>query len=299
MAIPAWSRMTLQKDKAMATSEIMSRSRLTLCTGRIEQIGQYLYVRFLKRRLIPEDLCADLYEQIVKRLKGYRDRNPEVKKINKLFINNCVNWISKNLLKRQSRQERREKTVVELLKNEVQAFREPANKKLQTKYEKKILAVIKKQINSGKLKRRHLLYYVLYHAAETRLAFSVQLLKCAGLCTRQNIRRIKKIKTHIQKKTGTRSAVLMSIIEKKHTTIMDSQFALENSISRTEKKLHQEKLNKAKQARSIACEKLCKVRIVPSIRSLGKMLGPATSVISYGIRRVEAAIRIITKEAVK
>ncbi|MBN1646775.1 MAG: hypothetical protein JW874_01965 [Spirochaetales bacterium] len=275
----------------MAGTEGIFRSRLTLCSGRIEEIGQYLYVRFLKRRLIPEDLCADLYEQIVKRLKGYRDRNPEVKKVNRSFVNNCANWIVKNLCRTQKKSETREKSVIELLKNEVDIINKPSSAKLHARYENRILRVLYRQVRAGKLKRRHLLYYVLYHAAETRFPFALRLLKTAGLKTPENIRRLKRIRRHIAAKSRSRSELFLRILENKHSQVMDSQWALERAADPAAKKLAREKLARARQAQQTAYASLCQVRIVPSMRCLSAALGPAPSAISYGIRRVEEILK--------
>ncbi|MBN1649550.1 MAG: hypothetical protein JW874_16035 [Spirochaetales bacterium] len=271
-------------------------SIITLSTGRITETARYVYLRFLKRRYIPEDCCADLFEQLVRRLKGYRDRNPEVKKIEKRLVKNCVNWIVKKIRAKSRSDTRDESALVDAIKQEVGTLDAVTHKPLLKKYEKRICRLLAGKIKEGKLKRRHVLFFVLYHACEARPEFSARLLRAAGLNTAVNRGRLRRIRRSIQKKTGERRERLVRSIERNYLAIRRAQQALDSTCSREQKACYRGRLEKASRARKNSFDRLARVRVVPPVRALAVMLKQPYPNVFYGIRRVENLVLKHVKE---
>ena len=278
------------------------KSSITLATLRIEEVGKYIYFKFLRKQLIPEDMCAELYEAVVTHLRRFREKNPEVKKVKRAFVTTRANWIANKLLKKEKKQETEESVVIELVKNELDALGETRRCSHTRRCEKRIIRAVEDLVNRGKIKMRHVLYYVLYHAYSTRTEFSVRLLKAAWLKTGENIRRLKRVRRHVDERSRKRRDKLIRNLENKYAAIIRKQQEIE-TLSGTQLKEEMDKsrydLEKISLDRKRAINELSTIRVVPSTKYLGKMLDQPRSSIEYGIGRVEKLIMEKIKETEK
>lgn len=266
-------------------------SNITLASGRIRETAQYVYLRFLRKRYIPEDFCADLYEQLVKRLKGYKARNPEVKKVKKAFVKNCVRWIVSSLRRKEKTESGNESALYSLIKQEVHTLEKPGSIPLLRKYEKKILGIIRSRLETGKLKRRYVLYFVLYHSYELRPEFAVRILKAAEIKTAVNIRRLKRVRRYVKSRAEDRSGTFVRQIEKNYLKIYRLQLELEKNCDRHRNGFYEQLIEKEKTARKNNYSRLTRIRVVPSVRYIASLLKQPHQNIAYGITRMEKTVK--------
>ncbi|MBN1647626.1 MAG: hypothetical protein JW874_06305 [Spirochaetales bacterium] len=275
------------------------KSSITLNTRRIEEIGQYLYFRFLRKRLIPEDMCSELYEGVVEHLKSYREKNPEEKKVKRAYVTTSANWLASKLRRKNRNQESRETAVMEILKNELDALGSTKPCRLSRRYEKRILDAIGNLLEAGKCKRRHVLFYILFHCYNSRPEFTVRLLKTAGLKTGQNIRRIKQVRRHVERKSLKQREALLKKIESKYSHVIKTQYEisrLTDTCLFDEVNLKKSELKKLTEERKKVFAKLANIRLVPPVEYLASMLNVPWSTVEYGIKRVEKLILKHVKE---
>lgn len=254
-------------------------------------MGEYLYLLFLRKQLIPEDLCSALYEGIIKRLKAYRNKHPEVKKVSRAFVHKCANWVAKTLTKKLKLKIDREQTTIEMIKSEVSIISPGSKNEINKMYEKKICRAVAEIVAQKDFKLRYILFYVLYHAYDCRMVFLVTLLKIAGIKTKENIRRIKKVRRHMAKTAGVRRDNFIASLQKKFTHVFHMQ-TIFDTITDPEEQNRQKTLieNEQSQQREIF-DSLAKVKVVPSYDFLAELLNKPRSSLKYGVRKAETAIR--------
>lgn len=192
--------------------------------------------------------------------------------------------------RKDKRKQTRESAAYQLIKHEVENITGTGNSKTTKHYEKKIYRAVKVIMDSGKLKRRHLLFYILLHSYDTPIEFSVKLLKIAKLKTGENIRRIKKVRTFMLSKSGSRRKRLNHRLEQKSITIFRIHTEIEETAEPSIKKELKQKLEKYTTERKSIFDLLSRIKIVPSCVYLGELLGVSTTTIQYGVKKAEKMI---------
>lgn len=275
------------------TSEQDMKSTITLVTRRIEEIGKYMYFRFLRRHLIPEEMCGELYEGIVEHLRQYRDSNPEVKKVKRAFITTCTNWIAAKLRRRERREKTRESLMVEIVKNDLDALDHIVDSRPGRRYERRVLCALRDLYKSGKIRKQHVLWYVLYHGFAVRPEFSRQLLKAAGICTGSNLRSLTRVRQHMERRTGERRERELRNIDNKYKKVMQTHCEI-SRLSDTgffgEATLKKGELARLNEERKKGFERLSRIKVVPSFKWLAGLLGESESTLKYGTARVERLV---------
>lgn len=264
---------------------------ITLVTQRIESIGLELYESFLKRRLIREDLCAELYENLVHRLKTYRDRHPDVRKVNRSFISTCVTWIVRSLMKREKKRKNHDEALLCLIRNELQTIRAGTARAGMKRFEARICTAVETLVKTEVIKPAHLLFYVLYHAWEVRPEFAEKLLSSAGIGTPENEQRVDTVRRSVTERTGARIAVLERRLEREYIRVYHLQSDLEQIVESERAAEKKRQLEKAVAARKHTFKLLAAVKVVPSYADLSELTGAAWSTIQYGVRRVERLVK--------
>jgi hypothetical protein len=89
---------------------------MTLNTTNFKKYGVRLYKQLSGSSYLDPEACADAYEMFVKRLRGYRDKHPEIGSVSGAFVRKCERWIRTDLIRRKKARRARETAELELAK---------------------------------------------------------------------------------------------------------------------------------------------------------------------------------------
>jgi hypothetical protein len=70
-----------------------------------------IYRRAVCDHRIDEDLCAEIYETFIRRMKRYGERYPDRKEVTPAFVANAVRYITRDIRKKRRQQEYRDENV--------------------------------------------------------------------------------------------------------------------------------------------------------------------------------------------
>jgi len=140
---------------------------MTLNTDLIEKESKKLYTRYLKDPRIPEELCAEIYLEFMKRMKAYRDKLTPVngkKHIDGGLIGRICQRSVQSILKKNKKQEDKETILTSILGRNASQFWCTHKSKEETEFFSRIAAFLKIWARKKKNYPDYLHIFLLYHA---------------------------------------------------------------------------------------------------------------------------------------
>jgi len=92
---------------------------MTLNTTNMKRYGEKLFRDLLADGRMSDDTCAESCERLLNRLRRYRERHPEEKRVSPKFLNNSRRWAVSDLARRRRRRRVTAALEMELAKNEL------------------------------------------------------------------------------------------------------------------------------------------------------------------------------------
>ena len=92
---------------------------MTLNTTNMKRYGEKIFHDLLASGRMSDDTCAETCERLLNRLRRYRERHPEEKRVSPKFLNNSRRWAVSDLARRRRRRRVTAALETELAKNEL------------------------------------------------------------------------------------------------------------------------------------------------------------------------------------
>lgn len=242
-----------------------------------------IYQKTLKDPGIPEDFSADIYELFIKRMKRYKEKNPEITELPDGIIAKAVQFIIRDLRKKEKLILNREESLMAIEQNLYGQTESLDTEGVVTPLLERLCSFIKTSTRARASYKDYTQFFLLYYSYYLPNAFIKNEFNTLGLATEALENLIQKLRSLAVERCSRQIKKADEEISKSFARIMANHFKAQQTTSRAERLAYYKDCRALHFIQKYALMNRNEIDIVPTVAQLSHITGIGEDKIYYGL----------------
>ena len=267
---------------------------MTLNTSLIERESKKLYLRYLKDPSIPDELCADIYLEFIRRMRKYYDKQEKwegKKHIPGGLLGQIIKRTTQAIFAKNHRSEEKEKVLTEIVNRNASQFWCSHKSDEEREFFNRIARFLLDWSEKKKNYPEYIRIFLLYHAFHLSHDFIEHLAPATGHETPVLLREVEEMREAIRRRNNKQLERKVQHMGFQFYHKFTKQIRFKNGLNISHTEESDEEYRKIEKNREKVKRAIDDMKFVPTWVQLHKATGASEKMARYAYQRVTRAIK--------